>query len=245
MGEDQDRAILADGGLGLWVCQVDNRPKFDRARDLTPLEKEVKAEAESLASYLIGADARTYCILAVSFLEDTLKRNFVEKWKIQGRKAYDNYFGSNGPISTLSQRTLVAQALQWLPEGILKEIDLLRKIRNEFAHNHRVHSLTIEPLQSYVVGLECRERTWDRDEAAIYQAAYREAPTETKLRMRIYCCVLFAIGQLLARSKLITHDVHPSYREEGFFGLTKIERDLIDTTVGFCLRSLKIGRTGM
>lgn len=218
---------------------------FDQARDRTPLEKEVAAEADSLASYLVEADTRTCCILAVSFLEDTLNKNFVEKWNIEDRKAFDSYFGSNGPISTLSQRTLVAQALQWFPEGMVKEIDLLRKIRNEFAHNHRVHNLAKEPLQSYAAQLEPRERTWDKDGAAIYQAAYPEASKETQLRMRIYCCVLFAIGQMLARSKLISHDVPPGYREEGFFGLTRIEQDLIDTMVGYCLRSLKIDRTGL
>lgn len=218
---------------------------FDQARDRTPLEKEVAAEAESLAIYLTEADTRTCCILAVSLLEDTLKKNFIEKWKIERRKAYEIYFGSNGPVSTLSQRTLVAQALQWLPQGMVEEIDLLRKIRNEFAHNHRVHSLTEEPLQSFAAQLKARERTWDQDGAAIYQAAYREASKELQLRMRIYCCVLFAIGQMLARSKLINHGVPPGYREEGFFGLIEIEQDLIDTMVRYCLRSLKINRTGL
>lgn len=63
--------------------------------------------------------------------------------------------------------------------------------------------------------------------------------------MRLYCCVLFAVGQMFARSKLISLEVPPNYREEGFFGLTKIEEDLIDTMVGYCLRSLKIDRTGL
>ncbi len=219
--------------------------KYDQARDQTPLEKEVAAEAESLARYLTETDTRTCCILAVSFLEDTLKKNFVEKWEIEGRKSYDIHFGSNGPISTLAQRTVVAQALQWFPHGAVKEVDLLRKIRNEFAHNHRVHSLTEEPLRSYAIQLAAREKTWDRDGATIYQAAYRKAPKETQLRMRIYCGVLFAVGQMLARSKLIANDVPPGYREEGFFGLTKIEQDLIDTMVRYCLRSLKIDRTGL
>jgi hypothetical protein len=218
---------------------------FDRARARTPLEEEVVAEAESLASYLIDADTRTSCILAVSFLEDTLKKNFVEKWNIKGRKSYDLYFGSNGPVSSLSQRSLVAQALQWIPEDLAREIDLLRKIRNEFAHNHRVHRLTSEPLQSFAVRLEAREQAWNKKDAILYHAAYGDASKETQLRMRIYCCVLYLVGQLLARSKLISHHVPPGYREQGFFGLTEIEQNLIDTMVRFCLRSLKIDRTGL
>jgi len=219
--------------------------KFELARDRTPLEEEVAAEAESLASYLLEADTRTCCILAVSFLEDTLKKNFIEKWKIVTREGLDTHFGSNGPISSLLQRTVVAQALQWLPMTLVKEVDLLRKIRNEFAHNHRVHSLLEEPLQSYAARLDERERVWDIDGADMYRAAYRTAAKETQLRMRVYCCVLFAVSQILARSKLINHDIPPSYRDEGFVGLTRIEQDLIDTMIKYCLCSLNIKRTGL
>lgn len=219
--------------------------KFSQARIRSPLEIEVAAEAASLTSHLINADTRTFCILAVSFLEDTLNKNFVEKWSIQDAKAYESYFGANGPIATFSQRTLIARALQWFPDGLIKEIDLLRKIRNVFAHNHRVHVLIEEPLLSYAIQLSGREETWSTEGATLYQTAFRNAEKETKLRMRIYCCVLFAVGQILARSKLLVKDVHPDYREQGYSGLTGIEQDLIDTMVRFCLHSLDIDRTGL
>lgn len=219
--------------------------KFERARVRSRFDNDIAAEAEELSYFLVGSDSRTFAILAVSFLEDTLKLNFVDRWAIEKRKRHDAFFGSNGPLSTFSQRTLIAQALKWWPEELMREIDALRRIRNEFAHNHRVHSLMEEPLLSWASSLEERERIWDNDKAPNYQQAYAKADQETKLRMRIGCCVFGAVGLLLARSKLIDHDVPPEYREKGYFGLLKVEQDLLDTTIGYCFRCLKIEKSGL
>ena len=50
---------------------------------------------------------------------------------------------------------------------------------------------------------------------------------------------------VLARSKLIDHDVAPEYREKGYFGLLKVEQDLLDTMIGYCFRCLKIEKSGL
>ena len=219
--------------------------KFDGARGRTDFEAQIASEAETLSYYLVDVDSRTFSILAVSFLEDTLKRNFVDKWMIVGRGEHDRYFGGNGPLSTFSQRTMIAEGLRWWPPELLREIDALRRIRNEFAHNHRVHRIVEEPLMSYAASLGERERVWDTDAANIYQNAYANAERETKLRMRIGCCVFTAVGQLLARSKLIDHDVPPGYREGGYHGLLNVEQDLLDTTIGYCFHCLKIEKSGL
>lgn len=219
--------------------------KFDRARVKSRFDNDIAAEAEELSSFLVGSDTRTFAILAVSFLEDTLKLNFVEKWSVEKQKQHDAFFGSNGPLSTFSQRTLIACALSWWPENLMREIDALRRIRNELAHNHRVHSLLEEPLLSWASSLEERERAWDIDKAPYYKEAYARSDKETKLRMRIGCCVFGAVGLLLARSKLIEHDVPPGYREKGYDGLLKVEQDLIETTIKYCFRCLKIDKSGL
>lgn len=227
-----------------FVQDVHDR-RFALARTSSEFEDALTHEAESLGGYILDADTRTACILAVSFLEDALKRNFVDKWRIDKRKSYDAYFGSNGPLSTFSQRTLIAAGLRWLPDGGLRDFDLLRKIRNEFAHNHRVHNLIEEPVLNHVMNLREIEKIWDKEEAHFYTAAYREATNETRLRMRMYCCVLFAVAQIIARSKLISCDLPPDYREDGFFGLVQIEQDFIDVTARHCFRALGIERSGL
>lgn len=219
--------------------------KFDLARVRSQFDNDIAAEAEELSYFLVGSDTRTFAILAISFLEDTLKLNFVDKWAIEKRKQHDAFFGSNGPLSTFSQRTLIARGLKWWPEELMGEIDTLRRIRNEFAHNHRVHNLMEEPLLSWASSLEERERIWDNDKAPNYQEAYGQADKETRLRMRIGCCVFGAVGLLLARSKLIDYDVPPEYREKGYHGLLNVEQDLLNTMIGYCFRCLEIEKSGL
>ncbi|MEG8030364.1 hypothetical protein QP179_01525 [Sphingomonas aurantiaca] len=219
--------------------------RFANARTRTEFEISVRDEATSLSEYALKSDSRTCCILAVSFLEDVLKNNFIDKWKIEGRKSIDAYFGGNGPLSSFSQRILIANGLSWVPEEYIKDFDYLRKIRNEFAHNHRIHSLIAEPNLSYANNLRETERIWDTERAAVYHGAYAEADQETRLRMRIFSCVMFVTGQVIARSKMIQHELPPEYREDGFFGLAEIEQDLIDVTVRHCFRSLNITRSGL
>ena len=219
--------------------------RFASARRSEPFDQMLKDEAASLSSYILQADTRTCCILAVSFLEDALKKNFIDKWDISSRKLHDAHFGSNGPLSTFSQRTLIADRLGWLPDDGFRDFDFLRKIRNEFAHNHRIHLLTEEPILSYASQLREVERIWDKEEACFYSAAYRDASQETRLRMRIFSCVLFATGQIAARSKLIKHELPADYREEGFFGLLQVEQDMIDLTARYCFVALGIERSGL
>jgi DNA-binding MltR family transcriptional regulator len=219
--------------------------RFASARTRTEFEIGVRDEANSLSEYALKSDSRTCCILSVSFLEDVLKNNFIDKWKINGQKPTDSYFGGNGPLSSFSQRILIASGLSWIPKDLLKDFDYLRKIRNEFAHNHRIHSLTEEPNRSFANNLREVERIWDTERADVYHAAYAQADQESRLRMRVFGCVMFVTGQVIARSKMIQHELPPGYREDGFFGLTNIEQDLIDVTARHCFRSLKIARSGL
>lgn len=219
--------------------------RFASARVSEPFDRLLMDEATSLSSYILEADTRTCCILAVSFLEDVLKKNFIDKWDISSRKLHDAHFGSNGPLSTFSQRTLIADRLGWLPADGFRDFDFLRKIRNEFAHNHRIHLLTEEPVHSYASHLREVERIWDKEDARFYSAAYRDASLENRLRMRIFSCVLFAAAQIAARSKLIKHEVPPNYRQKGFFGLLQVEQDMIDLTARHCFAALGIERSGL
>ncbi|RDD61563.1 hypothetical protein [Ferruginivarius sediminum] len=58
-------------------------------------------------------------------------------------------FDSNGPLSTVSSRFLLARSLNWISSSTFSSLSALRKIRNEFAHSHtatdfqntRIHDL--------------------------------------------------------------------------------------------------------
>lgn len=205
--------------------------RFAAARTATEFEKRVLAEADALGVFMQNADTRTYCILVVSFVEDTFRENFMERWQIQPSQRND-FFGANGPLSTFAQRVTLASGMGWLPEFFAKEASLLRKIRNELAHNHRIHSLTQEPLLSWANSLSAAETAWMNDELTRYRDAYAAADRETQLRIRIFCLALHIIAQVVARSKNLTNELPPDFRaNKGWEGMTDIEQGLIDTMV--------------
>jgi len=219
--------------------------RFKELKALNDFECAVLSEADSLRDYLIGTDSRTFCILAISFMEDMLRRTFIQHWKIEGKSALDNYFGSNGPLNTFSQRVLVATGLAWMTMEDQRQTSLLRKIRNEFAHNHKVMALADEPLASWANALHPAERVWDREEMLIYREAYQSAPRETVLRLRIYCNSIFLVSKVLARAKLIGAELPPDFRAgSGFNALTGIEQAFIDHAIKHCFKTLGIMRSG-
>jgi DNA-binding MltR family transcriptional regulator len=64
------------------------------------------------------------------FLEDALRSSFA-----QG-KPTDELFAGQGPLMSLGNKTKVAFALGLLSsESLVRDVDLIRKIRNHFAHH--------------------------------------------------------------------------------------------------------------
>lgn len=217
---------------------------FREQRAATGLESELLQEAEELRDFLIEQDTRTFCILAVSFMEDTLKRRFAEQWGITSAADENLYFGSNGPLSTFSQRLAVARGLGWLNGQELAQASILRKIRNHLAHNHKLHDIDRDPLLGLAESLRPIEKAWYNDGMENYVAAYEGASKATILRMRIYCNSIFVVSAAITRSKLMAAHLPADMRDgTGYNSLTEVEQRFIDHAVQHCFRSLGIKRS--
>lgn len=208
----------------------DRARRYERARRLSEFEKRVIKEAEALGEYARERDTRTFCILVGSFMEDAFKDNFIEQWDID-KKQLAEYFGANGPLSTFSQRLIVVSGLNWLPQPLRKDASLIKKIRNEMAHNHRVHSLNQEPLLSWANDIDQVEKTWLNSSDGRYARAYEAANMETRLRVRVFSQSLMILASAITNPKLIGNSLPPGYREEGWDGLTDLTKALIDVMI--------------
>lgn len=79
---------------------------------------------------------RGCALVAAAYLENEvgeLLGNFFVK---QSAKARAALFEFNGPVGTFSSKIKMSAALGLMPEEIFKSLDLIRKMRNEFAHLH-------------------------------------------------------------------------------------------------------------
>lgn len=209
------------------------KASYVEVRGANELEASIASEAESLTGFLHDSDSRTFCILAASFLEDVLRRSLINYWSLKSRKSQQDYFGSNGPLSTFSQRILVCVGLGWISQEQAMNATRLRNIRNEFAHNHLIHNLADQRLSKLVESLHSYEKIWLK--IPEYQAAYDVLTLEATLRMRLYCNAFQIAGGVLARAKLLGSGIPANFRPGGGFdNLTEIEQRFGNYMIRFC-----------
>ncbi len=217
---------------------------YIKLRVANDLEAMIMDDAHDLAAFAAKSDTRTATILLVSFLEDALEKTFVDQWGLGTRKQMERYFGSSGPLSTFSQRALVARGMHWLTSAQVAELDILRRIRNTFAHNHRIHALSDAKLEGLVMSLPNREEIWCREEGA-YKNAHDAADVETRYRLRVFCAGIFNISSILVNAKTQRAQIPLGFRPaSGWDGMLEVEQAMIDAAIRFCWTALGLGYSG-
>ena len=73
---------------------------------------------------------------------------------LESNNAIERVFGVTGPLSTFSNRVLIAYHLGWIKEDIRNKLEALRKLRNAFAHRAFKLSMTDPEIVSYIAELE-------------------------------------------------------------------------------------------
>lgn len=74
---------------------------------------------------------RAAAVLAAAFVDEFLLRYLKTRLQVPD---FDSLYGSNGAVGSFSRRIAIAQALGWLHEDTAHDLNVLRKIRNKFAH---------------------------------------------------------------------------------------------------------------
>lgn len=95
--------------------------------------KEVMPFLDSLNS----ESARGAVLIACSFIEEQL-REIISGFLAEGSDSGQLLEGLNAPLSTFSARTIAAHCLGLISDTERDDCDTLRRIRNEFAHNHKI-----------------------------------------------------------------------------------------------------------
>jgi len=94
-------------------------------KDFLPLLDQLNEESE-----------RGAVVLSCSFIEDQL-RNIIQSFLVDGEEAQKLVEGFNAPLGTFSARATAAYAMGLISKSEHDEIDILRKVRNAFAHNFK------------------------------------------------------------------------------------------------------------
>ena len=74
---------------------------------------------------------RACAVLGAALLDARLESLYERRL----RDSREELLSSNGPLGAFSARIRVARALAWISEDVRYDLDQIRSIRNEFAHN--------------------------------------------------------------------------------------------------------------
>jgi DNA-binding MltR family transcriptional regulator len=114
------------------------------------LEPEHKEFSEFFSEFNKESD-RGAALNAAALIDEWLQ-NILTSFLVENKSAKKLVNGFNAPLGDLSSRAVAAHALGLIQDNESHEINLIRKIRNEFGHkwkdisfeNHKVASLTRE-----------------------------------------------------------------------------------------------------
>ncbi|WP_064365968.1 DUF4145 domain-containing protein [Pantoea ananatis] len=94
---------------------------------------------------------RGAAVLAGSYVENLLGSYLI--YCMKDKSVEEKVFSSNGPLSTFSQRIDIAQAFGYIDKKSAKRLDLIRKIRNHFAHHPFDASFDDSPVKDWASNL--------------------------------------------------------------------------------------------
>jgi hypothetical protein len=92
-------------------------------------------EVEELVRKLRLESQTAQVLIFFSYLDDRIQQLISLQLRSNTSKTeLDRLFGAMGPLSTFSNRVLIAYHLGWLSTSNREKLDAFRRIRNEFAH---------------------------------------------------------------------------------------------------------------
>lgn len=104
-----------------------------------------------MVSLFYDESDRGSAVLAGSYAEHALGDFLLSKVSDEG--AVNELFGSNGALSSFSQRIQIARAFGFISKDTAVGLNLIRKVRNDFAHNPLDASYDESPIREWCATL--------------------------------------------------------------------------------------------
>ena len=116
-------------------------------------EPEIKELGEFLSSFNKESD-RGAVLIAASILDEWIVE-IIESYLIKDKASKELLYGFNAPLGTFSSRIKAAYSMGLIEKKEYEEINIIRKIRNEFGHNWQGVDFNSEKIVK-----ECNKLDW-------------------------------------------------------------------------------------
>ena len=103
---------------------------------------------------------RACVILVASWADHFLRIKLANEFSDGNSRARSSLFSSNGPFATFSAKLNVAFCANWIDRDVYHDLNVLRELRNEFAHSIDSHSLNDETFRSKIATLRVPKRQY-------------------------------------------------------------------------------------
>jgi DNA-binding MltR family transcriptional regulator len=113
----------------------------------SPDEGKLVLEVIAFRKTLFTEGDRATALMASSFMEERLK-DLISAFFVESCSNRQKLFQHNGPFGSFSSRIDSAYSLGLIPENVCKELHLVRRIRNEFAHTATSLDFSSEGVQA-------------------------------------------------------------------------------------------------
>jgi DNA-binding MltR family transcriptional regulator len=109
---------------------IKNHPDSEMAQK----ELESIQEFQDFRTSLLSESDRGSVLMAAAFIEDKITQ-LLETYMINDTTIQKKIFGGNGALATFSSKIDISFLLGLIPKNIYNDLGVLRKLRNDFAHN--------------------------------------------------------------------------------------------------------------
>jgi hypothetical protein len=127
-----------------------------------PREVDFAHWNEMVGSFHNESD-RGAAILAGSFAENALGHYL--RFRMRDQEVADALFSPMGPLSSFSQRIAIAYAFGLIPKQRYRDFELIRKIRNHFAHHPMDTTFATAEVQKLAAGLSMMDTASEQKES--------------------------------------------------------------------------------
>ena len=112
-------------------------------------------------SYALSQESDRACVILVaSWVDHFLRIKLAQEFSKGNSDARDALFSSNGPFATFSAKLNAVFCADWIDRDLYHDLQVIRKLRNEFAHSIDSHTLHDEPFPSMISKLRVPKRQY-------------------------------------------------------------------------------------
>lgn len=186
-----------------------------------------ETELSNFFKSLTAESSRALAVVAFSYIDEKLATLMRQHLNAEISGGLDSLFGGFGPLSTASARIKIAASLRWLSPLTYRHLEIIRKIRNEFAHRPFLDTFDESPVRDFLGQFKPVEKfLWDSMAESLLP--YEAVSRRQLFHMRAAMTCARMIEEVATSPKAISMGLSPgALHQDGFEAVPQPFKELV------------------